>query len=252
MPHWITTNFLIYNIKRGSRTSNSQGNLFMLRRISTVILAVAALCALTHCESTDDNDVAEAQQCLNNLSDSAVYTDAIACEQKIAGVYTPESYVIRCSVDFFAAGITPTALLNAYQSSQNQSSGSSTAILMGALTQSTPGTTTPSLSTAEATYADCQSSGVTSLIFLAGISETGTAMAAGAGSSNPATFVATCTSNPGACNPVVVGTTAQTIAATYCQGSNSSSSQCTILNNAIASGNGNPTAIATALFNLLQ
>ncbi len=211
----------------------------------------AAVFSLSGCESAEENDVAEAQQCLNNLTDSAPYTAADACEQKISGIYSSEAYVIRCSVDFIDAGITPTALLNAYQSSQNQTGGSATATLMAALTQNTPGTTTPSTTQANLTYSDCQASGVESLIFLAGVSQTGTLMAVGAGSTDPATMVSQCNSNPSACNPTAVGTTAQSIYGSYCQGSNSSSSTCTLLNSAISQGNGNPTTIGQNIFNLL-
>lgn len=215
----------------------------------TVILLL--LSTLSGCETKEENDIAQAQQCLDKLSDSAPYTSAQACLNYISGIYSPPAYVIRCSVDFISGGITPTSLITAFQNMKSASSSQQTAILMGALTQYTPGAAISnaniSLTQAQTTFADCQASDTPSLIFIAGVSVTGTALAAGAGSATSTTFITTCQTTPSSCNPAVIGSAAQSLASTYCTGSNASSTVCTSINNAIAAGGSDPTAIGTAL-----
>ncbi len=210
-----------------------------------ILFTGAFIIVASGCETNEQNKVAEAQQCLDRLSDSATAADAQPCLNFISGITSPSAYVIRCSVDFLAAGINPTQLIAAFQAMKTQSSAQQTATLMGALAESAVAPLT-ALQTAQATLNDCVSSETPSLIYLAGVSVTGTALVVGGGSATPATFIANCQATPASCSPDVIGSAAVTLASSYCTGSNVTSEVCITINSAVAAG-GSTTAIGDAL-----
>src|SRR6185437_6960328 len=149
--------------------------------------------------------------------------------------------VVRCAADFIIGGITDSSLISAYNAAQNLSGPSVAQALIPALSQS-------NTTLAGNTYRDCVASDTPSLIYIAGLSQTGTLMSTAPGSSEStaATFCAN-PANTSSCDPQDIGTIAQTVNSSYCTGTNSSSDVCTTLSNAIAQGNGDPTSIGTYL-----
>ncbi len=215
-----------------------------------ILFFAAAVCAvgvlISGCESTEDDNIAKAQKCLDGLGPNPSSTDAQNCVQNILSDNSPNAEVVRCAADFIEGGITDTSLINAYNSVKNLSGPSVAQQLIPDLAIQYP-TGTYDTAFAQSLYNDCVASETSSLVYIAGLAQTGTIMAAAAGSPSSAATYCSNPSNTSSCNPTAVGTIAQTVSSSYCTGSNQTSSVCTTLNNAIAQGNGNPTSIGTYL-----
>ncbi len=213
------------------------------------LLATLTLCsfALLSCESDEDNALSSAQQCLDKLKDSDSDAAADACAAKVAGQSSPESYVIRCSVNFFKGGVKSSTMIAAFDQYENAAANEKAAVLMAALSQSTA-------QEAEDTLAACQKSEVPSLIYVATVSLTGTLMTSLGGSTDPAVFLAACAAGGagGVCEDATIGTAITSMYDVYCVGSAAESQTCTEINSAIAAGGGNPAQVAIQLYALLQ
>lgn len=196
------------------------------------------------CETKDDNKLAAAQDCLDNLRDSDGNAAAQSCADKVAGLTSPESYVIRCSVDFFVGGVKSSDIADAFAAYNNAAESAKAAILMANLAQSTK-------SNAQTTLDDCVKSQVSSLIYIATVSQVGTILTIDGGSTTPATFLANCSNVASPCDDAAIGTAVTTMYGSYCVGSAADSSVCKDVAAAIQTGGGNPTAIADALYQLL-
>ena len=223
-------------------------------RIERFVLFGAIVCFvgffIAGCESTEDNNIAKAQKCLDGLGVNPTPSDAQSCLQPIAGDYSANAEVVRCAADFMIGGITDQTLINAYNAVKNLTGSAVAQTLVSYLTQPSGGPYT-NTNLAQTTYNDCQASGVSSLMYLAGLSYTGTQLAVVEGNANPSDIATACQSSPSSCNPQTIGSIAQTVYGSYCTGSNQTNSVCTTLNSAISSGNGNPSTIGQNLINLL-
>jgi hypothetical protein len=219
-------------------------------KFASLSILITLTLGLFSCEKTDDNKLADAQACLDKLRSTSLDAAALACQSKVDGLTSPQSYVIRCSVGFFLGGIKSSSIVAAYDSYTAAPANLKVATLMGALSSN-------SVAQADSTFAVCQKSGVSSLIYLAALSQTGTILqdgAGGAGITDPATFISNCANGGagGICNDAAIGTTVVVLYDSYCMGSAADSLVCTQINGAIQAGGGNPAAIATALYGLLQ
>ncbi len=223
---------------------------FVFAIFGAIVLVTTSL-LLSSCESSQADNQAQAQKCLDGLGSSPTPAEAQNCLTPISGDYSANAEVVRCSADFIIGGITESTLVNDYETikTNNISGNQVAATLMPdlALKDSSGNYST---TFAEQTYNDCTASNTSSFVYMAGLAEAGTIMTL-ANASNPSTAAAYCSTNPNNCSPTQVGTIAQTVASTYCTGSNQTSSVCTTINNAIASGNGNPTTIGQNLLGSL-
>lgn len=206
---------------------------------------------LAGCETSEQNKIAQAQKCLDGLKDSATAAEANACLNYIAGIQAPEAYVIRCTVDFIAATVTPTVFVNAYEAAKNLPSSQQPAVLMSGLLQQ-DAVPTYSTTVAQATYNECLMADTPSLTYVAGMSIIGTAMAQGATSGTAATYVTFCKNpaNYAACNATLVGQTVQDLSTSYCVGDYASTQTCQAINAAASAGSA--ATVGAAFFTVLQ
>jgi hypothetical protein len=75
------------------------------------------------CENKEDDQIYSAQLCMDRATDGA---SADICLAKIAGVTTPQSYVLRCSGEFLRANITTSTIIQATQNLDQNSDSSTT------------------------------------------------------------------------------------------------------------------------------
>jgi hypothetical protein len=230
----------------------------MYLKTSKVLIAsiIAATSLFTlGCEDEDDNKLVGAQECLDKLSssDPAIAAKALTCANMVSGINSTHANIIRCSAYFMVGGITPVALITAFQNYDSASANDKPGVLMAALIQSDAGAPgVPDIPTAELTYNYCKASGVPSLIFISSMSFTGTTMASIAGTTTPGGpggFLDTCAS--GSCDDTAIGNAVISMYDSYCVGDTASTPACQDIGSAISSG-GSPADIAQALYDALQ
>ena len=210
-----------------------------------------SLLALTSCEEDADNKLAVAQECFDNVSDSAPAADALACEAKLGGVTTTESYVLRCAIRFFVGGVRASDIISAYTAMDGASEDDKAAILIAGLSHTDGSTDNEKRDNALSTQSACNSSGVPSLINIANLSYAGTLMTTYGSSTDPNVFLANC-DNGGVCDDAAVGSAVIALYDSYCIGDAAEEPTCQEINNAIAAGGSDPSAVALQLYMFLQ
>ncbi len=136
------------------------------------LVLLAALSSLgminTGCEDQSQATLASAQSCLDAANTTA---KANACAAKVANDHSAEAYLIRCSANFIAQGVTGDRLANAYKQMSTSSSNKTTALMAYLIfDDSLTG------NTASETTFNCQSSGVASIFQLASAAALATAV----------------------------------------------------------------------------
>lgn len=140
----------------------------MSRAKTSLVVAFFTL-SLAACESTEKDKIASAQECLNSATPGTVGQ----CRAFLDGLTTPESYLIRCAIDFVAQGFTAKAMATAFDQ-LNKSGSSQTATMMSYLVFSTQ-------NAADETYKNCRESGEPSYVTIASFVQVATLAAATAG-----------------------------------------------------------------------
>ncbi len=221
-----------------------------MRKIFSFITILSLTLLVGGCETEDDRKLSDAQECLDKLRDSDSDAEALACSKKIKGMSSSESFVIRCSVDFFVGGVKASQVARAVDEANDLPANKKAGALMGYMTQDTE-------AEAATTYSDCVKSGVASLIYMASISQIGTELIISVGQNpddldnlNVDAAIANC-QTPGNCNDTVVGNAVINMYDIYCVGGAEDSSVCQDMSAALAQGGNNPDAVAQALFDLL-
>lgn len=234
---------------------------FKMRSL-TLIFAVTLLGACTM-ENEEDRKIASAMACIDEAKNEF---DADVCLQKVDGLTSKQSYLIRCSANMIAQGFTGNRLATAFQELKDNN-GNKTASMMAYLVfaKDLPN------HTADKTLENCTLSGVTSVKGLATMIKTATLAASWTGI--PLADSAFDPSNPDTFDPqelqnqltnlantatdeqkTEIGNLAVIAQESYCFDGSSMKDQdvCTKLNNAIESGGGDPKTIGQALLNLLK
>lgn len=201
--------------------------------------------AFLGCEEEADNKTAKAQACFDKLTDTSPDADALACEAMVEGINSVHANVIRCSTRFFVGGVKSSELAQAFQDAESTATADRPAVLMAKLAQD-------STTEADSTFSACNESGISSLIFIAGLSRVGTILmqAPGANANDPNTYVDYCQTNP--CDEQSVGETILAVNASYCVGDNVETDVCRDIATAIANGNGDPQQIAERFFDAID
>jgi len=218
-----------------------------ISKFSFLIFSLSILLFSAGCESDEDNKIAMAQECLNELrgTDLEISAGAQVCENKLGNINNQQSNIVRCSARFLVGGVTTTKMLGAFEAYNNATANNKPGVLMGALAQN-------NTTDAGRTYSACVASGIPSLIYVAAMSQAGTIMTAAASSTDPVVFLDYCENNPSSCSNEVIGQSAVTLYDNYCLGDAKETPVCTDVASAIASGNGDYAAIAAALYIILQ
>lgn len=150
-------------------------------KIYFLILCLIIGSSLVGCEETEDDQINQAQACLNS-ADAA--TEATSCLSMIEGVGGEKAARIRCALTFLQNGLTQTQIINTFKNLETPpTSDSPFAYLYSGLAigdtdqdgtwdEAGPGTT--ALTTSDSQLTTCLSSNSASLISIAHISRLGT------------------------------------------------------------------------------
>jgi hypothetical protein len=249
----------------------------MKAKLATLTL-LAGVCLFAGCsqENANDKQVADALNCLDHATNAST---ADVCVAKVSGIQTPQAYLIRCSADFIAQGLTGSRLATAFQQQKGSTvGGSNQTIAMAAYLVFDSSITNH---TAAITTSDCNQSNEPSVIGLASMVSVATNLAQAASALGGPSFSNLNPSNIGSFDPTAIKTVADslyadlqsghpiqasvdaenaigqaaiTAQAAYCSPGSSFVGQdvCNKLNNAIQAGNNIPTNIGFTLLGLLQ
>lgn len=228
-----------------------------------LIISVFSILALLACaKETDADKIADAQSCL----DAATVSDVDGCLEKVTGLESEGSYLIRCAGAFIKEGFsTPSKLSTALSnlSSSGGSGGAASTSVISAVAFTSKSTSSLNSTYAQETYDNCAKSKSNGLILLSGLSLTATVLwdlavtvgGLGITSGTPPTaaelqtLMASLSSNSSAKS--VVGAAAVSMYETNCQSSNSApGSFCAQFQSsvtAVPGGTSNPSGVGQQL-----
>ncbi len=215
----------------------------------TTILSVIAVSvlALTACQKSNQNDLQDAQQCLNTAPNS----EAMNCVSKISSDTSENAYKLRCAAVFISQGFnTPASFASALDQIKNDTSGSCTTGCSGSLVAMSTfnfGGTADDQAAANQAFSECTKSGVKSYSMLASLFKLGTDTVKGAsGSTNPDAMKTAMLALPSAEVGQIVITTYQTACSDVTNASDAVKKYCGELQTAVNSGS-DATAIGACL-----
>lgn len=208
---------------------------------------------LLGCEADEDNKVAAAQACL----DAAEGTQAYECMLKVDGIETPEASRIRCGALYLIRGIGLSTFKTAYKQIKTPPAGQDATLALMSYVAFAPATTsvTGRTGTQEAAYllSECRKANAPGLIFLAGITQMGTAIVqygTGVNIGDPSTWQA---ADVNAVPDAVLGSTAGIIYESQCKtGSAAGSAACAEFAAAVAAAGTDPTALGAQIKTFLN
>jgi len=186
----------------------------MKRQSWISLLALILLTAVwTACESSEDDKINQAQNCLDRATDAA---SANICAASVAGISGPRAAIIRCSADWIGQGFTTqsTKFLDAFHALKNDTSGADkTVAMMKYLAFDT-------VSNANAAVTDCTQTGIAGLITFSSMAKLATNLkaltdTAGGNSSDPVDLQ----SQVQNLDDQTAGEVAEAVAENYCQNS---------------------------------
>lgn len=209
-------------------------------KLRILLMALIAIPVLTGCETEEDRVMADAQSCLNHANPGNVD----ACVAKVNGYTSQQSFLIRCTADYIAQGITAATLVTAFQNIKQSMSS----------TPNVPSTTyamsyllfndTILNHTTDQTLSDCGKAGATALQNLAKLSKLAYAFSnvTPADIQNPAALAADIRNYAGPTN--VIGDIAIDLKESYCDNGNFNGTDiCNKVNSAYNAAAGDPTLI---------
>ena len=233
-------------------------------RIGFALLAF--LVALGCSNQSEQNDLAKGQACLDAIPQSNP-ASATSCLQYVSKYSSTQANILKCSIYMTSGGLVENKIVKAYESQKDPTVNNKVVAFMSLLSLNIPDVDS-AYNTAVLANSYCQQSGVSGLIYLSGVIVTGTLMnktiadvtgttidpttsssAINTAITNMladcagATPDAKCTNNLQA-----LGTTAATLATTYCDSKNSKEQVCTSVNAALAAAGNNATDVGQALF----
>ncbi|MCB0365140.1 MAG: hypothetical protein H6624_10475 [Bdellovibrionaceae bacterium] len=199
--------------------------------------------SLSSCESDETNAISKGQECLDKARTPAA---AKGCRGIVDGLSSQQAMIVRCAIEVVSGGLTTSKVSQAFQELENATTDKE-ATMMGIMANDDG----PSAADTAAAY--CNASGIAGLQYLANLSVVGTYMVAAVGSWNGdgQALINQC-STPGNCNDAAIGTAIITIGQSYCGGQDADQEMCNEINQAIATGGGDPATVAQQLYPLLN
>ncbi|PWU21589.1 MAG: hypothetical protein C5B49_02375 [Bdellovibrio sp.] len=231
-----------------------------LRQPIAQLFLACCFCLLAGgCAKTDMDRVSEAQDCL----DTSTSTNALTCMDKIDGITTPSSYLIRCAAYFIDQGFQDPARLTQVISQITNTSGNGGSQSIAALAAMGFSASKYTMAQNDQLSADaltaCQNSLSGGLIYLASASRIATAALHDIGfipsSTTPPTPTdvhnALCTNGgPSTTTKAAIGDAASTAYQQNCAGANVTNDVlCQQYQAAVNAGGGNSTAVGGSLIN---
>lgn len=233
--------------------------------LKKIVLLVAVLGLFTGCKNNQEqNDLAAAQQCLDNVPESNP-GQASNCMSYIQKYSDQQSDILKCSILDVSAGLTDNKMVQAYQILQDNTQTNKAASFMTTLSLNLPDLNT-AYQTVKTADGYCQASGVTGLQYISGLVVAGTAMSYmmtnlnitldlnNTASINSAvqTLIndcATTTTPPQSCIDQLqtIGTTVANVGTEYCSTKGADQTVCGQVNQALAAAGNNETNLGQAL-----
>lgn len=234
-------------------------------RTQLLLLAVIVLSTLSCSKNKEMEDLAKAQKCLDEVSESNPES-AASCMQYVEKHSSQQANILKCAIKMTSGGLMESKIVAAYNAMEDNSIANKEAAFMTALSLDLPDVTT-----AYATAVDandyCQASGLPGLRYLSGLVVSGTYanMVIETLTGNPIditdpaaidtavdALLNACTGSPPdpACTAdlATVGTVVTTLAQSYCNGSNADANACKEINDAVDAAGGDAAAVGQALF----
>lgn len=216
-----------------------------IRFILIGLITVLSL-GLISCESEEDNKILAAQECFNDLADTASAAQVDACMAKIAGIETQNAYTIRCSGEFLKGGLTTLKLVTAFDGYKTQPKANQEAYLIEQLALD------PNEFAADQAYSDCAKTGTPGLNYIATLSRFGTKVKHLGGGGTIATSISNCIATPTLCDNQAIGEMVVNMADLYCKGDAVQQQICIDIASAEAASGNDFAAIAAALLAQIQ
>lgn len=151
----------------------------LVKNTSLLILGSVVLSTLLACGKKDADKIGDAQTCL----DTSSRTTVSQCIEKVAGLESAQSYVIRCAATFIQEGFDdPTRLSNAYKNMTNTGTATAgtdaTLAVLSVMSFTSGSGAAANQALSDTNFAYCAKSGSKGLILLSGISQMATSMLA--------------------------------------------------------------------------
>ncbi|MCB0384243.1 MAG: hypothetical protein KDD43_02525 [Bdellovibrionales bacterium] len=212
--------------------------------VGTLSLAAGLALGLAGCESDETNAISKAQRCLDDARTAAA---AKACRGLVDGKTSQQAMIVRCAIEVVSGGLITSRVSQAFQELEN-STNDKEATMMGIMANDDGPTA------AETAAAYCNASGISGLQYLANLSVVGTYMVAAVGSWNGdgQALINQCAPPTNGCNDAAIGTAIISIGQSYCGGQDADEEMCNEINQAIATGGGDPATVAQQLYPLLN
>ncbi len=205
------------------------------------IIVLAALSAIS-CAKKDQDKIGEAQSCLNTSSRSNVSQ----CVDKVSGLESSSSYVIRCAAAFIQEGFDDaarlsTAISNMGSSSSGTSAISSSVTAMGLLAFTSNSDSNTNLTNSITAQNYCNKSGSKGLILLSSIANFATTVLFYSSSTSVTSGLATAKDNTTA--QALVGSAVLAAYNSNCTGTTTSNQQfCTQFTSIVSTSGSNTSA----------
>lgn len=215
------------------------------------------------CKEDESNDLARAQKCLDEVSQSAP-GDALNCLTYISKYTSQQAYILKCSIYMTSGGLMEDKMVKAYNAIDDQSNANREATFMSMLALTNPNASS-GYDTAVTADGYCQSSGVPGLQYISGVVKIGSFMAKTMSSYGSVDFndpaavttavndlISKCNSDPrdSSCptDLSAIGSSVTVLASSYCTSANASSDVCDTINSTVDAAGGNSAAVGDALF----
>ncbi|RME14993.1 MAG: hypothetical protein D6797_07640 [Bdellovibrio sp.] len=206
-------------------------------------LVVSSFLLFVGCENPDIKALQKAQQCLDQ---ARTPQDAQACRQYVQGLTSQKAKSLSCAIETMAAGIDSSTMQSAFVDMTNTGpNGNKEAALLSHLSVGDK-------TTADTVFNVCNESDVPGLEYIAGLVRVATIVDTLGSGANFSADLSNCATNTSSCNPADIGETAVVLADSYCTGDNANTNVCNEINNAVANGGGDYSAIGSQLLSLLN
>lgn len=236
----------------------------MLGKYTIAILSFTGALTLSACsQSKESDDLAKAQQCLDEVPQSNP-ENAESCLQYVSKYDSQQANILKCSIHMTTGGLVENKVLKAYNALKDSTQTNKEAAFMAVLSLDKPNIN-DGYTRAVTADAYCQASGVSGLKYISGVIVAGSYMnkiIGGVDITNPSaietqvqTMLNKCAPTPPtaidpSCETDIaqLGTTVVTLSDAYCKKADADQSVCTQINGAVASAGGDTTDVGRALF----
>jgi hypothetical protein len=214
-----------------------------------ILILSAVILSITSCSKhSEQDDLASAQACLDNLP-VGDYAGANACLAMTKDYTSQQAEILKCSIIITSGGVMEDKIITAYNAFKDSTQTNKTAAYMAALALTYPDVDTGYTKALEADP-HCQATNINGFKYLSGLIVAGSFMAKVTGGAidvtNPNaaqtainTLIANCVTTPQASctdNIGALGASVTSLAGSYCGTNGADPNVCSQVNSAVGSG----------------